>query len=710
MPQRYIDGRTEWWLVSSTFVRLHLQSQRPESMGIFRLQFLVCLVLVSAPGLAELTVFSQDSLAVEGQVIPLVLLPEAPVSVGTALQSMLKLEAPKATTVLAASELETAVSLTEALEFVPGVDIRSRGPWGIQSDISIRGGSFEQTALLVNGVRWSAPHTGHHLMNVPIDPEDLGHVEVVRSGSGAMAGSGAFAGSVHLQTPTGDVTDGGSAAIEMGSFGWKRLRLHADIKGTHATQRFSLSRAETKGHVDNADAQITRAMWVSDWDQGSQRWKMMVALEDKAFGAQNFYTSAYPDQFETTQAAIAQLNWERTGTNWRASAAAHGRYHRDRFELYREGSGWYQETEDGFFVRNPLDGVADADTAGLYAPGASWYTGPNEHRSLTAALNGKFQWYRDQSVLTFSADVREEMIQSNRLGAEIDGAPAMYPRGDQRTNLDALVSWSGRSESGRLVASLTAGANVNSRFGQQFLPSVDIRYRLGADEEYVFFASAGRSVRHPSFTDLYYNVGGAQGSEDLLPEFAEQAEVGVRWAPQSGRFMLETSGFTRKGKNLIDWIKYDQAVPAMDVYQAANLSAIDFWGADIAGTYQWEGTILRRARLAYAWIEADQKPQEFTSIYVLDYLKTKVDVVTDWALPAGVEGAIRYSLQERSQPSASEPVHLLGFSLQREWGQQNQIKTAIRLNNVLNAQYLDVGQVVQPGRNVRFSLIFDLDS
>ena len=174
--------------------------------------------------------------------------------------------------------------------------------------------------------------------------------------------------------------------------------------------------------------------------------------------------------------------------------------------------------------------------------------------------------------------------------------------------------------------------------------------------------------------------------------------------------MLETSGFTRKGKNLIDWIKYDQAVPAMDVYQAANLSAIDFWGADIAGTYQWEGTILRRARLAYAWIEADQKPQEFTSIYVLDYLKTKVDVVTDWALPAGVEGAIRYSLQERSQPSASEPVHLLGFSLQREWGQQNQIKTAIRLNNVLNAQYLDVGQVVQPGRNVRFSLIFDLDS
>ena len=683
-------------------------------MGIFRLHFLACIAFVGIPGLAEFTALSQDSLAVEGRVIPLVLLPEAPVSVGTSLLSILQLEAPKATTVLAASELETAVSLTEALEFTPGVDIRSRGPWGIQSDISIRGGSFEQTALLVNGVRWSAPHTGHHLMNVPIDPEDLGHVEVVRSGSGAMAGSGAFAGSVHLRTPTGGVTDGGSAAIEVGSFGWKRLRLHADIKGAQATQRFSLSRAETDGHVDNADAQITRAMWVSDWDQGTQKWKMMVALEDKAFGAQNFYTSTYPDQFETTQAAIAQLNWERTGSNWRASAAAHGRYHRDRFELYREGSGWYQETADGFFVRNPLDAQADADTAGLYAPGASWYTGANQHRSLTAALNGKIQWYRDQSMVTFSADVREEMIQSNRLGAESEGAPEMYPRGDQRTNLDALVSWSGRSESGRLLASVTAGTNVNSRFGQQFLPSADIRYRAGAEEEYVFFASAGRSVRHPSFTDLYYNVGGAQGSEDLLPEFAEQAEIGARWSILPNRLMMETSGFIRKGKNLIDWIKYDQSVPAVDVYQAANLSAIDFRGVDLTFTYKHEGTLLRMARATYAWIEADQTPVDFTSIYVLDYLKSKVDVVTDWDLPAGVEGAIRYSLQERSQPFAIQTervaVHLLGFSLQREWGEQNQIKTAIRLNNVLNAQYLDVGQVVQPGRNVRFSLIFDLKS
>ncbi|MDE0979039.1 MAG: TonB-dependent receptor [Flavobacteriales bacterium] len=683
-------------------------------MGAFNLNFLLCTSLLVASTFGELSASIQDSLDVKGQVIPLVLLAEAPVSVGTSFGSILKTDAPKATTVLDLSELKTAVSLTEALEFAPGVDIRSRGPWGIQSDISIRGGSFEQTALLVNGVRWSAPHTGHHLMNVPIDPEDLGHVEIVRSGSGAMAGAGAFAGSVHLQTPTGDVSNGGTAAVEIGSFGWKRFRLHADMKASNSIQRFSLSRAETDGHVNNSDAQITRAMWVSDWKKGAEQWKLMLALEDKAFGAQNFYTSTYPDQYETTQAAIAQLNWEKTGLNWRASVAAHGRYHRDRFELYREGTGWYQSTEDGFYVRNPLGSMAEADTAGLYAPGTSWYTGANQHRSLTAAVNGKFQWFLDQSAWTFSADVREEIIHSNRLGSAVEGAPEMYPRADQRTNVDALVSWRGHSESGRLVASVTSGVNVNSRFGMNYLPSADIRYRLGVDQGVVIFASAGRSVRHPSFTDLYYNVGGAQGSEDLLSEWADQAEAGGRWAPQQGRFVLEATGFIRRGRNLIDWIKYDQSVPAVDVYQAANLSSVDFYGGDVAATYRWDASLLRSARISYAWVEADRIAQDFTSSYVLDFLNTKLDLVTDWSLPLDVNAGVRYSMQQRNQPfervSGNATFHLLSLSLERAWGEQNQIRTAIRMNNALDEQYLDIGQVVQPGRHYRFSLIFDLKS
>ena len=99
-------------------------------MGPFKLNFIICLSLIGASTIGELSASIQDSLDVKGQPIPLVLLAEAPVSVGTSFGSILKTDAPKATTVLDLSELKTAVALTEALEFAPGVDIRSRGPWG----------------------------------------------------------------------------------------------------------------------------------------------------------------------------------------------------------------------------------------------------------------------------------------------------------------------------------------------------------------------------------------------------------------------------------------------------------------------------------------------------------------------------------------------------------------------------------------------------
>jgi hypothetical protein len=72
-------------------------------------------------------------------------------------------------------------------------------------------------------------------------------------------------------------------------------------------------------------------------------------------------------------------------------------------------------------------------------------------------------------------------------------------------------------------------------------------------------------------------------------------------------------------------------------------------------------------------------------------------------------------MQRRNQPSPAsseeteEAFHLLGCSLKRDWGQP-QICTAIRVNNCLNQEYVDISGVVQPKANVRFSLIFNLNS
>ena len=93
-------------------------------------------------------------------------------------------------------------SLDGVLENIPGVDARQRGPWGAQTDLSIRGGTFEQVALWVDGVRWSAPHTGHHLLNLPIDPEDIQQIRVIRGGGGSL-GSGGMTGGIMLHAGPG---------------------------------------------------------------------------------------------------------------------------------------------------------------------------------------------------------------------------------------------------------------------------------------------------------------------------------------------------------------------------------------------------------------------------------------------------------------------------------------------------------------------------
>ena len=150
-------------------------------------------------------------------------------------------------------------SLDGLLETVPGIDARQRGPWGTQTDLSIRGGSFEQVALWVDGIRWSAPHTGHHLLNLPIDPEDIQRVQVVRGGSGAL-GSGGVTGGIVLHARPGE-TGETQVSVEGGSYGWNRIRARHDWGVNRTRHRISFSRAATDGFRDNTDLTMTRARY-----------------------------------------------------------------------------------------------------------------------------------------------------------------------------------------------------------------------------------------------------------------------------------------------------------------------------------------------------------------------------------------------------------------------------------------------------------------
>src|SRR5690606_22970942 len=93
------------------------------------------------------------------------------------------------------TELETtpARSIQEVLSFVPGVDVRQRGVSGTQANIGIRGGSFDQTLMLVNGIKLTDPQTGHHMMNIPIPLQGIQSIEVIKGPASRIYGQNAYA-------------------------------------------------------------------------------------------------------------------------------------------------------------------------------------------------------------------------------------------------------------------------------------------------------------------------------------------------------------------------------------------------------------------------------------------------------------------------------------------------------------------------------------
>src|SRR5690554_5529118 len=91
-------------------------------------------------------------------------------------------------------------SINEVLTYVSGVDIRQRGPFGSQADISIDGGSFEQTMVLWNGVKMGDAQTAHHSMNLPIPLEAIERIEVLRGPAARIYGINALTGAINIVT------------------------------------------------------------------------------------------------------------------------------------------------------------------------------------------------------------------------------------------------------------------------------------------------------------------------------------------------------------------------------------------------------------------------------------------------------------------------------------------------------------------------------
>ena len=99
-------------------------------------------------------------------------------------------------------ESSAAQTVNDLLKSVAGLDVRQRGGFGIQTDISINGSSFDQIIIFLNGVDFSSPHTGHLAADFPVSLADIERIEILEGAASRIYGPSAFGGAINVVTKT----------------------------------------------------------------------------------------------------------------------------------------------------------------------------------------------------------------------------------------------------------------------------------------------------------------------------------------------------------------------------------------------------------------------------------------------------------------------------------------------------------------------------
>ena len=116
------------------------------------------------------------------------------VTVSGTLAPLTQLQSARIVSVLSRQDIEQAAaqSVNDLLKSVAGVDVPQRGSFGIQTDIGIDGGTFDQVTLLLNGVDIGNPQTGHLSADFPVSISDIERIEVLEGAASRIYGGQSF--------------------------------------------------------------------------------------------------------------------------------------------------------------------------------------------------------------------------------------------------------------------------------------------------------------------------------------------------------------------------------------------------------------------------------------------------------------------------------------------------------------------------------------
>lgn len=555
--------------------------------------------------------------------------------------------------VISAADIKNsaATNVADLLQQVAGVDIRRRGTAGSQADLYIRGGGFDQTLLLIDGIKMDDAQTGHHTLNAALPIEVIERIEIIKGPAARVFGQNAFTGAINIVTKK-KLQSVASVNVEGGSFGQLNGSLTVGKEFENTSIIAHVGALTSDGYRENSDYNNFNYFLKGVFNKNNQPIEVLATFFDKKFGAQNFYTpeSFGFNEYEETQNSLLGVSTTFKTEKFKITPRVYWRRGQDIFLLKRDDPSFFRNLH----ITNKV--------------------GVETNASYTSNLG----------VTGFGIDVSRVSISSNNLG--------------KRDRIMANLFLEHRFKLADNKIDITPGVAVTyfSDFKFHAFPGLDIGFKLS--DNLKAYGNLGITYRIPTYTDLYYNDRSTIGNPNLKPEEAFAQEIGLKYS--SDKFTSSIAIFNRDATNLIDFIRENTTDSK---FTATNIAEVNTKGFEFEGAYNFSLLNYKQTlTFGYTYLNDDILDQnKDLSRYSLNTLKHQFTTCFSSKLFKNVRQNIIYKYAERTIGTS---YNVVDASIIVDF---NKFNFSITANNIFDADYIESGFVPMPPSNVLFGLRYN---
>jgi vitamin B12 transporter len=540
----------------------------------------------------------------------------------------------------------------DLLQQVSGIDIRRRGVPGTQADLYIRGGGFDQTLLLIDGMKMDDIQTGHHTLNLLLPIQLIERIEIIKGPASRIFGQNAFNGAINIVTKSLPKLD--KKQFEMlvsnptfGSFKQFGFLINSRLSLKEKfNAQLTFSRSKSDGYRYNTDYSNDFFFFKSEIKTQKNPIIITSGFTEKKFGANGFYASpSATDQYEETQASFLGIS-TLLGS--------------EKF-LVRPKLYWRRGQDEYIYIRN---------NPSVYR---------NLHKTNKIYLDFSFSKLFESSRLNFGIDLSNSSISSNNLGDHNRFTTSLYADYTFKTKDNKL--------------SFSPGLSISnfSDMSTHFFPGIDVGFDV--NEKINLYANYGKTYRIPTYTDLYYSDRNTIGNPDLNPEHAITNEIGIKYSNEN--IDVSSSFFTRKSSNIIDYVKQSE----QDKWEATNIRNLDTNGFDL--NFLYKISLHNSLRLGYTYLFDKSYVSEVNySRYAINSLRHQLNT----RLALKYSNKITHTLISRFGERSNKVSHIVYDSNLKYQLSENSY-FFINVNNIFNEEYYETNLVPMPGRNFLIGVI-----